>query len=171
MRPSSVPCPHTKHCGRYMIIRTVSANSEAVGRPMLLPKTVPDTAEGTWAVQPHAKQGLMRNNLSAFSLLLHCLHVSSPKVRLARECRTAQRPTARINNGHGPVTTPTCPHLTPARNHLTAVGPRSVLTAQNPPLSTGGAGEAPAGAGSSPMLGNEPPGLESHPSGHGGGAC
>ena len=46
---------------------------------MLLPKTVPETAEGTWAVWPHAKLGLVYNNLSSFSLLLHWLHVSSPK--------------------------------------------------------------------------------------------
>ena len=47
--------------------------------PMLLPQTVPDTAEGTWAVQPHAKLGLVGNNLSSLSLLLHWVHVSSPK--------------------------------------------------------------------------------------------
>ena len=47
--------------------------------PMLLPKTVPDTAEGTWAVQPHAKLGSVCNSLSSVSLSLHWLHVSSPK--------------------------------------------------------------------------------------------
>ena len=54
--------------------------------PMLLPKTVPDTAEGSWAVSPHWK--LVCNRLSHFSLLLHQLHVSSPKGALTR-CHTS----------------------------------------------------------------------------------
>ena len=47
--------------------------------PLLLPKTVPGTAEGTWAVPPHAKLGFVCNSLSSFGPLLHWLHVSSPK--------------------------------------------------------------------------------------------
>ena len=57
-----------------VVARTGSANLEATCCWRL-----PDAAEGPWAVQPHAKWGLMCNKLSSRRRLLHRLHVSSPK--------------------------------------------------------------------------------------------
>ena len=60
--------------------------------PVVLPKTVPDIAEGILAVEPHATSGLVRNSLSSFSLLLRRLHASAPQGATATRPANSKRP-------------------------------------------------------------------------------